>query len=68
MQPTESDFVVLHQGIPRLRDSGIAVREVFQLWRSGVNMADIPGRLPALSVAEVFAALRYARDHEDQLS
>ncbi|MHB2020031.1 MAG: DUF433 domain-containing protein [Candidatus Xenobia bacterium] len=63
MEPTESDFIGLRDGVPMIRETDVTVQQVVNLWRGGVNMADIPSQLPGLTVAQVFAALRYYRDH-----
>jgi uncharacterized protein (DUF433 family) len=66
MEPTESVLIVIDRGCPMIKDSDVAVQQVVDLWRSGVNMADIPNHLPGLNVAQVFAALRYATAHDLQ--
>lgn len=65
---TESEFIDIDKGTPVVRGTGVAVLTVVNLWRSGVNMGDIPRELPDVSVAAVFAALRYYRDHEDDFT
>lgn len=54
-------------GEPILADTRTPVRAVVELWRQGVSPEEIPNRLPHLSLAEVFDALSYYSDHQDEI-
>ncbi len=44
------------------------VRAIVELWHQGVTPEAIPTHLPHLSLAQVFAALSYESDHQDEIN
>jgi uncharacterized protein (DUF433 family) len=54
-------------GEPIIAGTRTPVRAIVELWRLGVQPEEIPGRLPHLSLAQVFAALSYYSDHQDEI-
>ena len=44
-----------------------AVRAIVELWRMGLSPEEIPTQLPHLTLAQVFDALSYYSDHQDQI-
>jgi uncharacterized protein (DUF433 family) len=43
------------------------VRAVVELWRLGIPPEEIPAHLPHLSLAQVFDALSYYSDHQEEI-
>ena len=43
------------------------VRAIVEMWRLGIAPEDIPNRLPHLTLAQVFDALSYYSDHQDEI-
>ena len=44
------------------------VRAIVELWRQGIAPEVIPSRLPHLTVSQVFDALSYYSDHQDEIN
>ena len=44
------------------------VRAVVDIWRMGVAVEEIPKCLPHLTLAQVFNALSYYSDHQDEIN
>jgi uncharacterized protein (DUF433 family) len=44
------------------------VRAIVEIWRLGVAPEEIPNRLPHLTLAQVFDALSYYSDHQDEIN
>jgi uncharacterized protein (DUF433 family) len=57
------ELIVVVDGTPMIRDTPIRVRDVVVLWRSGVDLVDIPSHLPDVSVVAASSALRYYGEH-----
>lgn len=55
-------------GEPIIRGTRTPVRAVVETWRLGVPPEEIPGRLPHLSLAQVFDALSYCSDHQEEIN
>jgi len=55
-------------GEPIIRGTRTPVRAVVEIWRSGVAAEDILTHLPHLTLAQVFDALSYFADHQDEIS
>ncbi len=55
-------------GEPIIEATRTPVRAVIELWRQGVAPEDIPNRLPHLSLAQVFDALSYFSDHQQEVN
>ena len=69
--PTEHCHVVrdpeILSGEPIVRGTRTPVRAVVELWRMGLSPDEIPVHLPHLSMAQVFDALSYFSDHQDEI-
>jgi uncharacterized protein (DUF433 family) len=55
-------------GEPIIDGTRTPVRAIVELWRLGLSPEAIPGRLPHLSVAQVFDALSYYSDHQMEIN
>jgi uncharacterized protein (DUF433 family) len=68
---TEHHHIVRDDGIlggePIIRGTRTPVRAIVELWRLGVTPEEIPGHLPHLNLAQVFDALSYYADHQDEI-
>ncbi len=54
-------------GEPIVRGTRTPVRAIVEMWRLGVAPEEIPKRLPHLTLAQVFDALSYYSDHQDEI-
>jgi uncharacterized protein (DUF433 family) len=54
-------------GEPIIADTRTPVRAIVELWRQGLAPETIPNRLPHLSLAQVFDALSYFSDHQEDI-
>jgi uncharacterized protein (DUF433 family) len=54
-------------GEPIIRDTRTPVRAIVEMWRMGIAPEEIPSRLPHLTLAQVFAALSYFSDHQQEI-
>jgi uncharacterized protein (DUF433 family) len=68
---TEYRYVVTDDqilgGEPIVVGTRTPVRAIVELWRQGVAPEAIPTHLPHLTVAQVFDALSYYSDHQDEI-
>lgn len=55
-------------GEPIVAGTRTPVRAVVEIWRQGVTAEAIPGRLPHLTLAQVFDALSYYSDHQAEIN
>jgi uncharacterized protein (DUF433 family) len=55
-------------GEPVIKGTRTPVRAVAELWRLGIASEEIPNRLPHLTLAQVFDALSYYSDHQDEIN
>lgn len=55
-------------GEPIVEGTRTPVRAVVEIWRQGVSPEMIPGRLPHLTLAQVFDALSYYSDHQTEIN
>ena len=55
-------------GEPIIAETRTPVRAIVELWRLGIAPEEIPLRLAHLSLAQVFAALTYYSDHQDEIN
>lgn len=55
-------------GEPIVEGTRTPVRAIVEMWRLGVMAEEIPRRLPHLSLAQVFDALSYYSDHQDEIN
>lgn len=69
---TEHIYVVCEDNIlsgePIIRGTRTPVRAIVETWRLGVTPDEIPSRLPHLTLAQVFDALSYYSDHQDEIN
>jgi uncharacterized protein (DUF433 family) len=62
-----TDHAIL-SGEPIISGTRTPVRAIVELWRQGVAPESIPSRLPHLTLAQVFDALSYYSDHQDEIN
>ena len=55
-------------GEPIIEGTRTPVRAIVEIWWQGVSPEAIPGRLPHLSLAQVFDALSYYSDHQAEIN
>jgi uncharacterized protein (DUF433 family) len=55
-------------GEPIVAGTRTPVRAVVEIWRQGLSPETIPGRLPHLSLSQVFDALSYYSDHQAEIN
>jgi uncharacterized protein (DUF433 family) len=55
-------------GEPIIRGTRTPVRAIVETWRLGVTAEEIPNCLPHLTLAQVFDALSYYSDHQDEIN
>lgn len=72
MQATEHFYIVRNEqilgGEPIISGSRTPVRAIVENWRLGVAPEEIPQALPHLTLAQVFDALSYYLDHQDEIN
>lgn len=72
VQATEHIHIVRENGIlsgePIVKGTRTPVRAIVEIWRLGVAPEEIPGRLPHLTLAQVFDALSYYSDHPEEIN
>jgi uncharacterized protein (DUF433 family) len=44
------------------------VRAIVELWRLGIPPEEIPNHLPHLTLAQIFDALSYYSDHQEEIN
>ena len=69
---TEHCYIVKDEqilsGEPIIKGTRTSVRAIIEIWRLGGLPEDIPNRLPHLTLAQVFDALSYYSDHQDEIN
>jgi uncharacterized protein (DUF433 family) len=55
-------------GEPIILGTRTPVRAIVEIWRLGTAAEDIPRALPHLTLAQVFDALSYYSDHQDEIN
>lgn len=69
---TEHRYIVTNDDIlsgePIIEGTRTPVRAVVEIWRMGVPAEEITQRLPHLTLAQVFDALCYYSDHQDEIN
>jgi uncharacterized protein (DUF433 family) len=55
-------------GEPVIKGTRTPVRAIVELYRMGVAPEEVPNRLPHLKLAQVFDALSYFSDHQDEIN
>ena len=72
LNATEHYYVVMDHhilsGEPIIKGTRTPVRAIVELWRQGIQPEGIPQRLPHLTLAQVFDALSYYSDHQDEIN
>ncbi len=72
LNATEHYYVVtdnrILNGEPIIKGTRTPVRAIVELWRQGMQPEIIPQRLPHLTLAQVFDALSYYSDHQDEIN
>ncbi len=71
IQTTEHPYIVTDDqilgGEPIVKDTRTPVRAIVEIWRLGTHPEDIPNHLPHLSLGQVFDALSYYSDHQEEI-
>ena len=69
---TEHFYIVTDEqilrGEPIIKGTRTPVRAIVVLWRQGVAPEAIPNHLPHLTLAQVFDALSYYSDHQEEIN
>ena len=72
LNATEHYYIVTDDqilgGEPIVKGTRTSVRAIVELWRQGLQPEIIPQRLPHLTLAQVFAALSYYSDHQEEIN
>jgi uncharacterized protein (DUF433 family) len=55
-------------GEPIIRGTRTPVRAIVELWRQGSGPEEICRHLPHLNLAQIFDALSYYSDHQDEIT
>lgn len=55
-------------GEPVIRGTRTPVRAIVELWRQGIPPEEMPTHLPHLSLAQVFAALSYYAENQEEVN
>lgn len=55
-------------GEPIIEGTRTPVRAIVELWRQGLLAEELPLHLPHLSLAQVFDALSYYSDHQEEIN
>jgi uncharacterized protein (DUF433 family) len=55
-------------GEPIIKGTRTPVRAIVELWRLGVLPEEMPEHLPHLTLAQVFDALSYYSEHQDEIN
>jgi len=68
---TEHRYIVtddqILSGEPIVRGTRTPVRAIVELWRLGIAPEEIPNHFPHLNLAQVFDALSYYSDHQEEI-
>jgi uncharacterized protein (DUF433 family) len=69
---TEHLYIVTDEkilsGEPIIKGTRTPVRAIVEIWRMGVPAEEIVKHLPHLTLAQVFDALSYYSDHQDEIN
>lgn len=72
VQATEHIYIVMDDAIlggePIIRGTRTPVRAIVETWRMGVAPEEIPQGLPHITLAQVFDALSYYLDHQNEIN
>jgi uncharacterized protein (DUF433 family) len=71
-QATHNRYIVTDDhilgGEPIIRGTRTPVRAIVELWRQGISPETIPVHLPHLTAAQVFDALSYYSDNQNEIN
>jgi uncharacterized protein (DUF433 family) len=71
-QTTEHLYIIkdnsILKGEPIVQGTRTPVRAIVESWRMGVAPEQIPQGMPHLTLAQVFDALSYYSDHQDEIN
>ena len=56
------------RGEPIIKGTRTPVRAIVEIYRLGIVPEEIPNRLPHLTLAQVFDALSYYSDHQEEIN
>ena len=69
---TEHRYIVRDPAIlggePIIKGTRTPVRAIVEIWRLGMPAEEIPNHFPHLTLAQVFSALSYYSDHQDEIN
>jgi uncharacterized protein (DUF433 family) len=69
---TEHLYVVTDEeilnGEPIIRGTRTSIRAIVEIYRLGTIPEEIPSHLPHLTLAQVFDALSYYNDHQEEIN
>lgn len=69
---TEHRYIVrderIHGGEPIIKGTRTPVRAIVELWRLSYTPEEIQFHLPHLTLAQIFDALSYYCDHQDEIN
>jgi uncharacterized protein (DUF433 family) len=69
---TEHLYIVTNarilSGEPIIKNTRTPVRAIVELWRMGISAEEITSHLPHLTQAQVFDALSYYSDHQEEIN
>lgn len=72
MTVTENFYITadanILSGEPIIKGTRTPVRAIVEIWRLGVPAEEIPTGLPHLTLAQVFGALSYYSNHQDEIN
>ncbi len=72
VQTTEHVYIVRDERIlssePIIKGTRTPVRAVVETWRMGIAPEEISKGLPHLTLAQIFDALSYYSDHQDEIN
>lgn len=72
MQTTAYRYIVTNalilSGEPIIKGTRTPVRAIVELWRQGVSPELIPTHLPHLTLAQIFDALSYYSENQEQIN
>lgn len=72
IQATEYLYVVRDDGIlngePIIKGTRTPIRAIVETWRMGVAPEEIPRGMPHLTLGQIFGALTYYSDYQDEIN
>lgn len=72
VQTTDNRYIIRNDkilsGEPIIKGTRTPVRAIVEIWRQGVLPEEIPSQLPHLTLAQVFDALSYYSEHQEEIN